>query len=234
MPLSKRVLVPELMDAPDLEPRAHRDALRGLRRLNLLAASARLVWPAIAAFARREPAPLRVVDVACGAGDTAIALARRARSHRLPIHVTGVDVSATALAHARDAAARAREVVHFVRGDVLAAPHIPLAADVFTCSLFLHHTTREQAIALLRSLAGAARVSIVVVDLLRTRLGLVLASAAAQLVTRSPIVHFDASASVRAAFTADEIAPLAATAGLADARIDRVWPERFRLVWSRR
>lgn len=234
MPLAERVVVPELMDAPDLEPGAHRDALRGLRRLNALALSARLVWPPLREFAARSPTPLRIVDVACGGGDGAIAIARRAAKLGLDVRVTGVDMSPTALKHAREAAARAAVPVTFVRADALADDAWPLVADVFTCSLFLHHTSEVQAIALLRRLAAAARIGIVVVDLLRTRLGLALAGAAARVVTRSPIVHFDATASVRAAFTLREASALAAAAGLRDARIESVWPERFRLVWSRR
>lgn len=233
MALVERVVVPELMDAPDLEPGAHADALRGLRRLNALAASSRLVWPALESFAARAARPLRVVDVACGGGDGAIAIAARARARGLAVDVVGLDVSATALDHARAAARRAGLPVEFARADVLAAPALPCVADVLTCSLFLHHTSREQAIALLTKLAAAARLGFVVVDLLRTRLGLVLARAAAHLVTRSRIVHFDAEASVRAAFSLAEVGALAHVAGLRDARIDRVWPERFRLVWSR-
>ncbi|MBK6941704.1 MAG: methyltransferase domain-containing protein [Planctomycetes bacterium] len=233
MSLAERVVVPERMDAPDLDPGAHADALRGLRRLNLLAASPRLLWPVLEAFAARTTSPLRVVDVACGGGDGAIAIARKARARGLAFQVTGLDLSATALEHAREAASRAGALVTFDRADVVNEPALPCVADVFTCSLFLHHTSRAQAIALLERLAGAARLGIVVVDLLRTRLGYALATAAARLVTRSPIVHFDAAASVRAAFTRAEIETIARAANLRDSRIDRVWPERFRLVWSR-
>lgn len=233
MSFAERVVVPERMDAPGLDPGAHAHALRGLRRLNLLAASPRLVWPELEAFAARAPAPLRVVDVACGGGDGAIAIARRARMRGLAMHVTGLDLSETALHHAREAATRAGVSVSFVRADVVNASSLPCVADVFTCSLFLHHTSHAQAVALLAKLAGAARIGLVVVDLLRTRLGFALATAAARLVTRSPIVHFDAAASVRAAYTRTEIDTIAKAARLRDARIDRVWPERFRLVWSR-
>jgi hypothetical protein len=47
------------------------------------------------------------------------------------------------------------------------------------------------------------------------------------------VVHFDAPASVRAAYTAEEARALAADAGLAAARIGRRWPCRWTIDWSR-
>ena len=79
--IKQRHLEPELMDQPDLDPSLHRDALRGLRRINVLSCSAAIMWPEIVAAARRiHPRTLRVLDLACGGGDNAIALAAR----RLP------------------------------------------------------------------------------------------------------------------------------------------------------
>jgi 2-polyprenyl-3-methyl-5-hydroxy-6-metoxy-1,4-benzoquinol methylase len=234
MSLAARVVVPELMDAPGLDPVAHTRALVGLSRLNALAASRRLVWTPVEAFARAHGRSLDVVDVACGGGDTAIDLAARARAAGLELQVRGVDVSPTALEHARHAAVDAGVDVAFERTNVLDVHDLPLRADVLTCTLFLHHTSRPQALSLLRAMANAARLGIVVVDLLRTRLGFALATLAARLVTRSPIVHFDAAASVRAAFSFDEVRALAQEAGLVPMTLERVWPERFRLVWSRR
>jgi SAM-dependent methyltransferase len=62
------------------------------------------------------PAGAAILDVPCGSGRHALALA--ARGHR----VTGVDISADAVTHARHAAADAGLAVTFLRDDMRAVP----------------------------------------------------------------------------------------------------------------
>jgi hypothetical protein len=69
-------------------------------------------------------------------------------------------------------------------------------------------------------------------DLCRSPLGYWLARWGCQLLTRSPVVHFDGPASVQSALTATEALQLAHAAGLEGAAVVRRWPERFTLVWE--
>src|SRR5207253_9483209 len=95
--LSHRRREPELMDEPGLDPAAHAQALRGLRRINRLSRSSGLAWRAIRALAGELPArPLRILDVASGGGDVAIGVARRAAQARVALSVDGCDFSQTA------------------------------------------------------------------------------------------------------------------------------------------
>lgn len=232
MSLAVRDRRPEIMDRPDLDPEVHRRALSGLARLNVAARSASLIFHPVAALARELGRPLEVLDVASGAGDLPIALALHARRAKLPLRVRGSDRSATAIDHAARAAKERSIGVEFVQLDALAGA-LP-AADVLTNSLFLHHLDRDEAVQLLRSMAAAARIAVVACDLLRSRLGFALAYAASRALTTSSVVRFDALASVRAAWSLPEIEGIAREAGLAGATIERVWPERFRIVWRRR
>src|SRR4029079_1480712 len=68
----------------------------------------------------------RVLDVPCGSGRHSIELARR--GHR----VTGVDISAEAIAHARGAAAEAGVEVDLVRDEMRALPRTG-AVDAALC-----------------------------------------------------------------------------------------------------
>jgi MFS family permease len=79
----------------------------------------------------------------------------------------------------------------------------------------------------------AAGMAIGVADLDRTRLGLCMAWMGAHALTRSPIVHFDAVASVRAAHARAEIEQMARDAGLHGCAVGRAWPQRWRLWWQR-
>lgn len=227
-----RICEPEVMDDPALTPTAHEAALRGLARLNGLSGSAAILWPPIAALARQLGRPLRVLDVASGAGDVPLRLWRRAERQGLPLEIHGVDISPRAVAHARQRAERWRAPVCFAPLDVLAEP-LPTGFDVVTSSLFLHHLKPADAAALLCRMADVAEHLVLVNDLRRSKPGLALARCAAWLFTRSPVVHVDAPRSVRAAFSLREAEQLAAEAGLARATVARRWPFRFLLKWER-
>ncbi len=236
MSLKVRVREPEIMDREDLDPALHREALRGLERLNVVAGSARLFLPAIEAAARSLAGTgrrLRVLDVACGAGDSLVRLARFARARGLDHEFHGCDVSPVAVRHGEEAARRASVAVSFHVANVLLEARPPVAADVVCNSLFLHHLERTDAVAFLARMREWTSSTLVAIDLLRTRLGYALAYAASRALTRSTVVRFDALASVRAAFTLEETRAIGIEAGLDGATVETVWPERFRLTWRR-
>lgn len=229
----QRRLIPEVMDQPGLDVARHVAALHGLARINRVSGSDRILWPPLLALARTlSGRPLRVLDVATGAGDVLIQLARRAHRAGVGLDVAGCDRSPTALEHARASAEAHGIPTRFFPIDALADP-LPDGFDAVVCSLFLHHLTATEAVVLLRRMADAARHLVLVNDLRRSLGGLVLAHLACRLLTRSPVVHTDGPRSVTAAFTPEELAGLAADAGLAGATVVRRWPCRMLLTWHR-
>ena len=182
------------------------------------------------ASAGKAGPPLRMLDVACGGGGLALALARRGGRR---IEVEGCDISPVAVDCARRAAEARGLSARFFTCDALGEP-LPTGYDVVTCSLFLHHLDDEDAVTLLRRMATAARRLVLVDDLNRGRAGYALAWAGCRLLSRSPIVHHDGPVSVAAAFTTGEALDLAARAGLAGATVSRHWPQRFLLAWETR
>jgi SAM-dependent methyltransferase len=230
--LRQRHCSPEIMDQPDLDPRRHVAALRGLSRINFWSHSAGILWPPLRALAGRLKRPLRVLDVATGGGDIPIRLERRARRAGIDLHLDGCDVSAVALEHARACAARAGADVSFFEFDAL-RDDFPEGYDVLTASLFLHHLSEDQARLVLRRMAAAARHLVLINDLARSWLGLGLAHLGTHLLTTCDIVHYDGPRSVEGAFTLGEVRTLAEQAGLHGARVRRRWPFRYLLSWSR-
>ena len=221
------------MDQPGLGAVEHAAALMGLGRINRVSGSAAILWPAIESLARRNPGrAIRVLDLATGGGDVPIMLARRARRAGLDVAIEGCDISPVAVAFAARSANEAAVPVRFFRLDALNEP-LPEGHDVVTCSLFLHHLDDDEALRLLRKMAEAARSTVLVNDLLRSRVGYWLAWTGCRLLSRSPIVHHDGPASVRAAFSLAEAGELAQRAGLDGVRLSRRWPWRFLLSWSR-
>jgi 2-polyprenyl-3-methyl-5-hydroxy-6-metoxy-1,4-benzoquinol methylase len=232
--LRERILVPERMDAPDLPKAEHDWALRGLARLNRISRADLMLWrflaPRLASLPRGGV--LRILDVATGSGDIPIRLSQRAR-HQFPnakIQWAVCDTSDHAL---KTASQRAHAINLQLQAHQLDVTTDPLPEnDVTICGLFLHHLESLQVVGLLGRMAAAATTGIIISDLQRTRTGLFLANVAGRCFSRSPIVHSDAPASVRAAFTHRELTDIAHRAGLENSRITRVFPERMILDWS--
>jgi 2-polyprenyl-3-methyl-5-hydroxy-6-metoxy-1,4-benzoquinol methylase len=221
------------MDDPALDAARHRQALAGLARINRVAGTVSIVWREIAILARELGAPLTVLDVASGAGDTLMAIGHKAQRKRLDLELHGMDISPTAVAMAQERAAkRGLHGCLFKQADIL---HTALARqyDVVMCSLFLHHLSDQDAVRLLTVMRDAARRLVLVSDLRRTGLGYAMAWLGARLLSRSPIVHNDAPVSVEAAFTSAEALALAQQAGLPGATVHNRWPQRFLMRWRR-
>ncbi len=222
------------MDQPGLDRREHERALTALGRINAVSRTVPSVWRVIRDTAGATPRrPLRILDIACGGGHFAVALARRMDREGIPGDVLGCDFSRVAIDYATALAARAgARQVHFAPLDVLRDPW-PQGFDVVHCSLFLHHLADSDVVVMLQKMAQAAGRLVVVSDLRRTDLGAMFAWAGCRLLTRSTVVHVDGARSVAAAFTADEALALANAAGLHTATIRHTWPQRFVLTWTR-
>lgn len=233
----KRHLQPEVMDQPGLDHGQHHRALDAMARVNWISGSGRILWPAIRMLCeeRRRTGdlrPVRLLDVATGGGDVPASLSRRAKRKGILLEVAGCDVSPTAIEHARKYAGACGAETTFFQRDVLADP-LPEGYDVITCSLFLHHLNEEQALVVLRKMSEATGRLALVNDLARGRLGWLAAYLGSRIITRSPVVHVDATVSVEGAFTPEEALVLARRAGWDGAQVRRKFPFRYLLSWRR-
>jgi SAM-dependent methyltransferase len=231
--VAERSRQPELMDQPDIDPKAHEQALRGLERINFWSGASRVFWPGLRSVARTLPhRPVRVLDLACGAGDVATRLWRRAQRAGLSMQIDGCDRSPTALEFARNRAASRNAEISFFCCDLL-NDALPEGYDVLLNSLFLHHLDESEAEAFLRRAASVAGRLFMLSDLVRGAFGMFLAYSATRLLTRSRVVHVDGPLSVAGAFSDDEMRQMAVRAGLQGATVTRHWPSRMLLTWNK-
>jgi ubiquinone/menaquinone biosynthesis C-methylase UbiE len=115
-----------------------------------------------------------------------------------------------------------------LQGDAFRLPFRDRAFDFVFCSLFLHHFADEQAVALLREMHRVARRALLLCDLERHVLSWCFLPASRPLFGWHWITMHDGPISVRAAFTVEELAKLAARAGAHNAEVRRHRPA-FRL-----
>ena len=222
-----RDLQPEIMDQPGIREDVHRQALRGLARLNRYTRVAWDLYKPIFRHAMTMPGTkLRILDVASGSGDLPIQWLRWSKRDGLDLDVCALDVSQTAIDEQQRRATHANVRLRSIRLDCF-HDQLPDGFDMVTNSLFMHHLDNTRAIELMRSMMRAARIGVLVCDLERTRLNLRLVNLAARLLSRSMIVHHDADRSVRAAYRIREFAELATAASSAKAIPRRLFPCRF-------
>ncbi|MCP4836226.1 MAG: methyltransferase domain-containing protein [Phycisphaera sp.] len=219
------------MDDPSLPAADHDAALDGLARLNAWSFADRPFRHGITRLLPRDEETISILDLAAGSGDLITRLARSLPGGRSRIRWMVADISDHALERCRSRAEASGLSIETHRVDAV-KDELP-AADIVTCSLFLHHLEEDAVTAVLRNLHACARLGGVVCDLRRSGTGLVLAAAASRLATRSHVVHFDAVTSVRAAFTEAELRRLATDAGITAPRLERAFPQRMRLSWRR-
>lgn len=184
---------------------------------------ARRLLPLLSALAGSRGS-LSLLDLGCGSGhvgrDLLSAFARRGGSLR----AFGLDLK---LAHAR-LSPRGRAAA----ADALALPVADRSVDVVFSTLFLHHFSPAEIATLLAEAERVARRAVVAFDLTRHRIPLALISVVGPLAFRSRISTLDGQASVRQAYTREEIARLAAPI-LPGATLAAAGPFVWQLVWRR-
>lgn len=231
--LTTRDRQPEIMDQPDLDPTRFIGSLVGLRRINGVTGSARILWPDLVEAARlKSPETLKVLDVACGGGDIVVTLSRKAKKAGLPIAFTGCDINPLAVEQARKHAESSRVGAEFYTMDAT-ADALPNDSDVIMCSFFLHHLPDPEAVVFLRRAAASAQDRLLIHDLVRARAGYVLAKVGTAALLCNDVCRIDGPRSVQGAFTCPEAEALSDAAGLDGAVIVPRFPYRYLLRWVR-
>ena len=149
-----------------------------------------------------------VLDIGCGRGDIALALAEQAQDQCRELKVTCLDISEQILHIARTRTAD-HPSLSFVRGDGGDLPFEDGAFDVAMCNLALHHFDPQQAVVLLAEMRRVSRMTPLVCDLRRSRVAYVAAWCLSRLTTTNRLTRHDAPLSVLRAYTPNEAAALA-------------------------
>lgn len=225
----RRVTCSELLDEDRGTPREVEDSLDDLWRINRwlggVSSSLQLLEDF---FARAGVHPVRILDV--GSGDSRLAgqLQVDLRRRGLPAEFTVLDRRLSHLRNGDNSVGAPQPVV----ANALALPFADGSFNVVMCNLFFHHFSDEPAKQLLCGMAAIASEAVMISDLERHWLPYLFIRYAPWF-ARSPITRHDAPASVRQAYTRDELAAVAAAAGFTDFDVRRFVPFRLGLtLWK--
>lgn len=220
----KRVVVPELLDSDQGTREEVEGSLNDLRMFNRRFGGIHTTAEVLRRIAaERGLKKITWLDVAGSTGDVATLAGRSLSNYKINSETVVLDRSASHMngTHAS------------VCGDAMMLPFADNSFDAVGCSLFAHHLEREEIKAFAREGLRVARHAFFIHDLIRHPLHLALAYAGFPLY-RSRITRHDAPASVRRAYTVQEMRDMLQTSGAADLQIETYFLFRMGVIaWKR-
>jgi SAM-dependent methyltransferase len=220
----RRIDIAEQMDDPKVSSGELESALGELETINRWLGGYRASRIGIGRLTRLIPSGRTITVLDIGAGGTDLTAVLRPLGRR--VKVTALDINP----RIREYAARHGHQSEIVTASAHSLAYPDHSFDIVHASLFLHHCTDFEAVTLLRQVARIARAGVVINDLHRHALPLAGIIALTALFARSRIVRYDARASVRRAFTRDDLESLIDRAGIPDAHISWLWAFRW-CIW---
>jgi ubiquinone/menaquinone biosynthesis C-methylase UbiE len=225
----RRVTAAELLDDDRGSPQEIARSLDDLWRINRWLGGVHSTLQLLGNyFARTHKHSARILDV--GAGDSRLAMRLQEELRRRKIGAQFVALDRR-LSHLRNGHPVSPKVPAIV-ADVYDLPFAENSFDVVICNLFFHHFSGADAVTLLRRLAEVARDAVIINDLERSLLPYLFIRVAYPF-ARSRITRNDGPASVRQAYTREELRELAEGSGFHDMEIERLIPFRLGMtLWK--
>lgn len=203
----------ELLDTDSGTPEEVERALRDLRSFNQRLGGVATTRDLIHAVSRRTgKTHFSLLELAAGTGFVPLQAGRELSDEGISLDLTLLDRATTHLP--------SNGAAHKIAGDALETPFADSSFDLVSCSLFVHHLSPDGAVQFAREALRICRVAVLVNDLVRHPLHFALAYAGAPLY-RSRITRNDAPASVKQAYTIEEMSGFFRAAGAARVETQR-------------
>jgi SAM-dependent methyltransferase len=172
-----------------------------------------------------------VLDVGAGSGELLRVIAEWTRTSKRKARLCGVEMNARSAFAIVDGSKAFPEIIA-IRGDAFRLPFADDEFDYAICSLFTHHFSDEEAVAVLGELSRVTRRRMFVIDLHRHPVAYLFYTTVGKLFLHNRLLREDGALSILRSFKPDELAELGQLAGLRNAEVHRYFPYRLVLTAS--
>lgn len=196
-------------------------ALQSLEWVNRWFGNHRSVIKAMHRIYKNKERPLRIIDLGCGGGDLALAVARSLRQHKIEFNITGIDGNANSLRYAKKKCASCSEI-NFLQADILDKQFSIAPCDILISSHFMYHFTTDALVDFLKNNISAISTAIIFSELIRNRLAMRLFTFSSFLLPVSKLAREDGLLAIKRSFCKKEWLAVLKQAGIGTYRLRRV------------
>lgn len=218
---------PELLDQKLGSPRETEKSLRDIARINRYLGGASVVGKAIWPLLQGRKSAT-ILDIGTASGDIPRYLIRKAAKRGVKLTVIGADLLERHLRVFKSDCAAFPTILP-LGADAFSLPLRDGGVDIVLASLFLHHFRAPQIEALFREFARVSKIGFIANDTVRDGVPLAFVRLSAPFFAKSYLTRYDAVASIRRAYTADEMRAIVSSSGVS-AQVREHFPYRLSVV----
>ena len=219
----------EIMDDLNCSGPVLEQTLRELKTINRWLGGNKVTTQGLSEVVQRFPQEqYRVVDLGCGGGDMLAVMQDWAQQEQVSMQLIGADANAHTIALAQQRQQQLQGIRWQV-ANVFDPAFFEEQVDIATCTLFTHHFTDEELVALFQGLKQKVRLAIVINDLHRHPLAYYSIKWLTRWFSKSPMVQHDAALSVLRSFKRRDWKSIFAQARLDQVEIYWRWAFRWQI-----
>lgn len=171
----------------------------------------------------------KIADIGCGGGDILQLIAKEFRRQKISFSLAGIDMNENILRYAMLNTIDFKEI-QYLKQNVLSDEFDATRYDIVNATLFCHHFSDEDLIALFTKLRKQVKVAVIINDLHRHYLAYHSIRILTKLFSKSYMVKHDAPLSVLRGFSRKELLALFTKAGFTKVEIKWCWAFRWKVI----
>ena len=227
--LTHRSTQEEIMDDFSMEGDLLQRTLDRLAWINRWLGGNQITLKGLNSLLKNIPAEqeVTIVDLGCGNGDMLRVIADVARKKRQKVKLIGIDANKFTINYARQQSVNYPEI-SYLHDTIPSSVFSELTYDIVLSTLFFHHFTDEEILALLGEITTKAQIGVVVNDLHRNQWAIFLFRLLTIFIP-NPMVRADGVTSIMRGFKKSELQSLSSQLELQNTEIN--WRWAFRYQW---
>jgi len=216
-----RSLEKERLDNLNLDGDTLHQALQSLDWINRWFGNHRSVIKAIHAVYKKDKKLLRIIDLGCGGGDLALALAKSLRRHKIEYTITGIDGNANTIAYAQNKCA-AFSAITFLQADIMDKHFRIQPCDILISSHFIYHFTSDALVDFFKNNLPAISTAFIFSELKRNHIAMWLFKCSRLMLPISRLAKEDGLLAIQRSFAKKEWLTILQQAGIGTYRLQSV------------